>query len=74
MGLSKLFEIKASVIPTEQVSVRLDVDLVAYADEVADELGITRTDVLREAFKDGMQRIYAEWQQALENGKKGGKK
>lgn len=74
MGLSKLFEIKASVIPTEQMSIRLDVDLLAYADEVAEELDVTRTDVLREAFRDGMQRIYAEWQQSLENGKKGGKK
>lgn len=74
MGLSRLFEIKASVIPTEQISIRLDLDLLAYADEVADELGITRTEVLREAVRDGMQSIYAQWQQALENGNKGGKK
>jgi predicted transcriptional regulator len=70
MALSKLFDIKASVIPTEQVTVKLDVDLVAYADELAAELELTRSDVIREAFRDGMRRTWADWQEALEQGKR----
>jgi predicted transcriptional regulator len=72
MALSKLFDLKASVVPTEQVTIRLDVDLLAQADELAQEIGITRTEVIREAFRDGMARTWSDWETAKLSAKTGG--
>lgn len=70
MGLGRILDRKASVIPTEQITFRIDVDMLAYADEIAAELEVPRAEVLREAVRDGMRQLYGDWQQALENGAK----
>jgi predicted DNA-binding protein len=59
----------------DQVTFRVPAGLPERADELAAELGVTRSDVMREALESGMSLLLAEWETALENGKrKGGKK
>lgn len=72
MALSRLFDLQQRnvAVPQETISVRIDCDQLAYIDDLAEELELTRSDVLRECLRDGLQRTYGEWQAALENGKK----
>lgn len=68
MGLGKLIDMSETT-STQQLSVRMSEDMLAKAAELAEELAIPRSVVLREAFSIGMANLWSDWQQALQNGK-----
>lgn len=70
MGLNAILSRRESLIPTQQTSVRLDADLIAYAEHLAEELEVPVAEIIREAFRDGMRRLWGEWEAACEDGQK----
>jgi Arc/MetJ-type ribon-helix-helix transcriptional regulator len=75
MSLNRLFEMKERGLssPQEVISLRIPVDQLAYVDELAGELELTRSDVIRECLRDGLERTWSDWQTALRSAKTGGK-
>lgn len=73
MGLAKLIdEAQSEPIRSETVSFRLPSDLIAQTEALADEIGVTRSRVIRECVLEGFSRIEAEWNRATSK-KKGAK-
>jgi len=75
MGLSKLAiqaesSPEAKYGPREQLSLRVHVAFIDLADEIAEALNTTRSEVLREMMETGYCQLQHEWDQALENGRK----
>lgn len=70
MVLGKLLDKKASLTPTTSITFMADVDVMAWVDEIAGELDLSRSVVLREILREGAKIAYGEWMQALENGAK----
>lgn len=68
MGLAKLIDqAHSEPIRSETVSFRLPVDLLTQAEALAEEIGVTRSSVLRESVLDGFARIHADWERAQVN-------
>lgn len=75
MSLNRLIEIRERVgaAPHEIVNVRLPVDQLAYVDELAAELEVSRSDVIRECLREGLEKTWGDWQTALRSANTGGK-
>jgi len=70
MGIPNLLAKKdiAQLGPIEQVSLRIPIGVIDYADELATSLDTTRAEVLREMVIEGYKSLGHEWTVALETG------
>jgi predicted transcriptional regulator len=73
MGISKFIEAmaqEAELGDLISVTFREHEEIIIRAEALAVELGVSRSDILREAVRDGVVRMEGEWARALEQGKK----
>ncbi len=56
-------------VPLTRVCLPIRSDVLAQADEMAEEIGLSRAVVLREAIHAGVASLYAEWESAVQAGK-----
>lgn len=72
MGIERLILQKQvrSLGPIEPVQFRTSAGIIAAADELAEELSVSRAEVLREMLDEGYRVVMSQWERALEDGAK----